>query len=114
MPRAYATDLHWRAVWLYYVQNFPVNDIAALLCISTRSVYRYLERFDQTGEVRVSRYRHGPAKLLGVAEQIVLLRIITSHPGIYLSEMENELFAMFGMHISLSTICRTLKVYGMY
>lgn len=75
-------------------------------------MYRYLQKFDLTGDVKPTNYRHGPLKMLGELEQIVLLRIITSNPGIYLSEVESKLYDKFGVHVSLSTICRTLQFMG--
>lgn len=112
MPRSYTSDLRWRAVWLYHVHHLSASEVAKHLCLSKRSVYRYLQKFDQTGDVKATTYRHGPLRLLGDLEQIVLLRIITSNPGIYLSEVESKLFDRFGVHVSLSTICRTLKYMG--
>ena len=82
------------------------------LSISKNSVYRYIDIFERTGDVKPRSYRHGPLKLLGELEQVILLRIITSNPGIYLSEVESQLYAKFGVHIDLSTICRTLKYMG--
>ena len=112
MPYPYTTDLRWRVIWLYYVQNYSVSNISELLCVSIRSIYRYIERFNQTGEIKAVTYHHCPKKLLGELKQVILLRLITSTPGIYLSEIESKLFSMFGMHVSLSTICRTLKFMG--
>ena len=89
-----------------------MKEIAEYLCISKRSVYRYLNRFERNGDIKPNIYQHGPSKLLGELEQVILLRIITSNPGIYLSEVESKLFEKFGVHISLSTICRTLKYIG--
>ena len=99
-------------MWLYNTQHLSVSDIAASLCISARSVYRYLERFEMTGDVRATKQRHGPVKLLGVIEQMILLRFISSHPGIYLSEVKTKFLTMFGVCVSLSTICQTLKYMG--
>ena len=51
-------------------------------------------RFNQTAEIKAVTYRHGPKKLLGELEQVILLRLIISTPGIYLSEIESKLFSM--------------------
>ena len=42
MPRAYATDLRWRAVWLHVVYNMEVTEISQLLSVSPSSVYGYI------------------------------------------------------------------------
>jgi transposase len=74
--------------------------------MSKPSVYRYIRSFEQTGDVKPRSY---PPKLIGQLEQVILLRIISSNPGIYLSEIQSMLIAKFGVHIHKSTICRTLK-----
>ena len=112
MPRAYATDLRWRAVWLHVVYNMEVTEISQLLSVSPSSVYRYIELFERTGDVKPMSHRHGPPKLLGDMEQLILLRLILNYPGIYLSELQAKLFIKFGITVHVSTICRTLKFMG--
>ena len=112
MPRAFSTDLRWRVVWLHLAHNVDVADISQCLSLSQSSVYRYIELFEQTGDVKPRSYRHGPPKLLGDMEQLVLLRLILNHPGIYLSEIKAKLLSTFGVTVDLSTICRTLKFMG--
>ena len=109
MPRSYATDLRWRAVWMHLVHDLDVTQISHLLGLSPSSVYRYLTLFRQTGDVKPKSYRHGPPMLLGDMEQLFLLRVILSCPGIYLGEI---LFAKFGVSVDVTTICRTLKYMG--
>ena len=50
--------------------------------------------------------------LFGEYEQLTLLRLILENPGIYLHEIQQQLFHMFGVDVSVSTICRTLKFMG--
>ena len=57
-------------------------------------------------------FRHGPPKLLGDMEQLVLLRLVLNNPGIYLSEIQASLISRFGVTVDVSTICRTLKFMG--
>jgi transposase len=112
MPRAFSTDLRWRAVWLYLAHDLDVAEISQCLSVSQSSVYRYIELFQQTGDVKPRSYRHGPPKLLGDLEQLVLLRLILNNPGIYLGEIQATLVSKFGVTIDVSTICRTLKFMG--
>ena len=56
--------------------------------------------------------RNGPSKLIGELEQVVLLRLILENPGIYLLELQNELLKIFGVSISVATICIKLKYMG--
>ena len=112
MPKAYSTDLRWRAVWLYLTSTGSSKDISQLLCISEKTVRRYIASFLITGDIKPKSHRHGPPKLLGEFEQLVLLRIITNNPGIYLREIQLEWLRRFGITVSVPTLCRTLKWMG--
>ena len=112
MPKAYAVDLRWCVVWLYLAQNRSSSDISTLLLLSERSVRRYISLFYRTGDVEPTSQRHGPQKLLGDFGQLTLLHIILSNPGIYLSEIKDQLTRLVGVEVSVSTICRTLKFMG--
>ena len=76
MPRAFSTDLRSRAVWLYLEHDLDVAEISQCLSVSQSSVYRYVELFQQTDDVKPRNYRRGPPKLLRDLEQLVLLRPI--------------------------------------
>ena len=112
MPKAYAVDLRRRVVWLSLAHNRSSSEISNLLLLSEHSVRRYISLFHQTGNVEFKSQRHGPEKLLGDFGQLTLLHIILSNPGIYLSEIKEELIRLVGVDISVSTICRTLKFMG--
>ena len=99
MPKAYSTDLRWRAVWLYLTSTGSSRDISQLLCISEKTVRRYIASFLITGDIKPKSHRHGPPKLLGEFEQLVLLRIV-------------EWLRRFGITVSVPTLCRTLKWMG--
>ena len=112
MPKPYSNDLRWRAVWLSTVHSLTPRKIASQLCLSQRSVYRYIDLFELTGDVKPKSYRHGPKKLLGDLEQLFLLRVILNNPGVYLYEIQQKILARFGAVVNFSTICRTLKYMG--
>ena len=65
-------------------------------------------RVQQTGDVTLRTQRHGPEKLLGEFEQIVLLQLISDNVGIYLHELQ-KFYRRFGVCVSVPTKCRTLK-----
>ncbi len=107
MPNPYSIDLCWRIVWLYTAKQLSAAEISQLVCVSERSVRRYITQFQQTGDVQPVPHRHGPPKLLGDFEQVVLLRLVLESPGIYLHEVEAKLLAMFGVSVSVATMFRT-------
>ena len=49
--------------------------------------------------------------MLGELEQIILLRIILSNPGIYLNEVQSKLFDKFGFTISCSNYVELLNIW---
>ena len=114
MPRAYTTDLRWRVVWLHIAYSMEVAEIAQQLLVSQSSVYRYIELFERTGDVKPKTYRHGPPKLLGDMEQLILLRLILNYPGIYLNELQTKLFIKFGVTVHISTIMQNTEIHGLY
>lgn len=112
MPLPYSTDLRWRVVWLSLVHCTSPHDISKLLNISSRTVARYVQLFNSTGDVVPRARSNGPPRLLGQYEQLIILRLIIEVPGIYLSEIQEELYNKFGVEVSAPTICRTLKFMG--
>ena len=86
----------------------PAN-IAQIMNVSERTVWRYISLFKQTGDIQPIPRRNGPRMLMGDFEQITLLRVI---PGIYLQEIQDGLLHIFGVPVSVPTIYRTLKYMG--
>ena len=82
------------------------------MCISEKSVRRYLKLFYTTGDVKPKTHKHGPPALLGDFEQLTLLRLILDNTGIYLHELQHMFYEIFGVTVSLSTICKTLQLMG--
>ena len=112
MPNPYSLDLRWRTIWLSIAHHLSTGEISQLLSISQKTVKRYLDQFELTGDVEPAAHRHGPQKLLGDFEQLTLLRLILESPGIYLYEAQARFLRMFGVTVSCSTICKTLKFMG--
>ena len=112
MPTNYSKDLRWRAVWLHLVRKMSCAEIADILFISTRSVSRYVEIYQSTGDVDPTEQRHGPVQLLSDFEQTVVMQLIIARPGIFLAELQQQLNDQTGKWVDLSTICRTVHRLG--
>lgn len=112
MPKAFSTDLRWRIVWTYLTTHSTLSGLASTFCLSERTVRRYVDLFYRTGDVLPKESVHGPKKLLGDYEQVILLQMILTRPGIYLLELQAELLKRFGVPVSVPTICRTLRFMG--
>ena len=91
MPTPYSVDLRWRAVWLNLTHGFSSQEVGEILCLSKRTVRRYLTLFHQTGDVQPATRRNGARRLLGDLEQLRLLQLVLRNPGIYLHEIQHQL-----------------------
>ena len=47
MPRPYSEDLRWRAIWMKEMLGFQVDEVAAALWMSPRTIERYVLLEDQ-------------------------------------------------------------------
>ena len=73
MPKAYSEDLRWRAVWLAIVRGMSCEEIADVLFMCERSVYRYLNLFETTGSVSPVVRTSGPMKVLDEFGQFTIM-----------------------------------------
>ena len=112
MANPYSVELRWRIVWIYLTLNYSVSEIAALFCVSERTVWRYIALFRQTGDIEPLQREYGPNRILGDLEQLTLLHLILDNHGIYLYEIQTKLESLFGARVSAATICRTLQSMG--
>ena len=88
-------------------------DVSANLFVSPSSVYRYTERFLATGDVRPFIKKNGPAKDLCEYEELLLVNLALARPGIYLREMQEQLYSSTMHWVDVSTICRALHRNGL-
>ena len=70
MPTSYSEDLCWRIVWLHVFLRMEASEVAELLHVCSRTVYRYAERFYLTGEVRMSMKRDGPYPVMSESHKL--------------------------------------------
>ena len=96
-------------MWLSMAHKMIPSTISRQMYSSVR---RYLRLFQLTGDVKPKSQRRSPQPLLGEFGQLILLRLIAENTGIYLHELQDKLRALFGVTISVPTICRTLRRMG--
>ena len=44
MPRLYSNDLRWRAIWMVELLGYSVDEVAATLFMSPRTIERYISK----------------------------------------------------------------------
>ena len=108
--RAYSEDIRWRMVWQREIQELPLAKVAENLSVDTSTVHRIVKKFRTTGTVMKKPYATSslPVKMTRPV-QLTVLRLVLDKPGIYLREIQQELVWMFGLSISLSSLCNFLK-----
>lgn len=112
MPQPYSEDLRWSAVWLACVRGMSCSEIANTLFMCEKSVHRYLSLFYTTRCVAAKKPNGGPSRKLNDFEQFIILQSLIYWPTAYLHEVREDLFKATGIHVSPSTICRTIKEHG--
>ena len=83
-----------------------------ILFMSERSVRRYVELYQHTGDVEPSKQKHGPDKVLNEIEMLIVIELLSNQPSIYLDEVQEELYNRIGTRVHNSTICRTMQHLG--
>lgn len=112
MPKSYSTDLRWRVVWLLVFLKMSTQEVSRLLLVSTRTVQRYCQKFMATGDLEPQQHRNGPQRILTDFEELTLVNLVLTRPGIYLYELQRELLMTTGTEVDCWTICRLFKRLG--
>ena len=76
MPKHYSVDLRWRAVWLVLLRKMTYAEVGNILFMSERSVRRYVDQYQSTGDVEPTKHKHGPAKMLNEVEMIIVIELL--------------------------------------
>ena len=100
-------------VWQKEGMGLSYQQIAMNLCVDQYTVYRTLQRFRRTGLVMKKPYPKGRAKRkITEPAQLLILTLVTTKPGIYLHEIQNELINTLLLSVSISAICKFLHKSG--
>ena len=51
MPRPYSNDLQWHAIWMVELLGYSVDEVAATLFMSPRTIEHYISKCLNTGDV---------------------------------------------------------------
>ena len=74
-------------------------------------MHRIVKKFEETGSVskKHSVANQHQLQKLTKAVQLTVLHLILQRPSIYLWELQQELYSMFGLEISVASLCNFLK-----
>ena len=111
--KAYSNDLRWRMVWQREVLEYSYKDISMNLNVDLSTVWRVVKFFRETGCVDKKGYPHERAfRKLTAPHELTIIHLVLSRPGIYLREIQVELWEAMGAEIGPSDICRFLHKVG--
>lgn len=110
MPR-HSQDLKARIPILFYKQCLTIKDICKILGVQKTLVYSSLIYFRTYG-IATNPHVHrktGRRRLLNSADIKFVASLIARRHTIYLDEIQNELRQHREIHISIPTLCRSLR-----
>ena len=111
--KAYHSDVRWRIVYQRIGMGFTFDKIAKNLNVATSTVHRTFTFFLQSGDVEpLPRNRSNSLRKMDPCSELYVLGLVHANPTLYLGEICHDLKNAAGIDASPSTICRTLKQYG--
>ena len=113
MPKAISDDLRWRIIWRHYFNQEEAEQVAKYFYVSVKTVKRLTILYNHTGNVAPTTQKHGPKRVLTEAEELTVLNCLLGNPGVYLEEVQQNLFDKCGTWVSKSTLCRGAKRMGL-
>ena len=105
---AYSNDLRWRIVYQRIAVNLPLVKIAQNLNVAVSTVHHIYRLFEESGTVDpLSPRKRLECRRLDLRSELYVVGVM------YLGELCVEIMHVFGIEISPSTVCRTLRRYGL-
>ena len=94
--------------------NLPLVKIAQNLNVAVSKVHRIYQLFEGSGTVDpLSPRKRLDCRRLDLRSELYVVRVILENPSMYLGELCVKIMHVFGTEISPSTVCRTLRRYGL-
>lgn len=111
--KAYDEDLRWRMVYQVQGLKKSYREVGECLNVDPSTVYRINALFESTGEVSKKKYpkNKGTMKLTDI-DKLICLELAIDYPGIYLTEIRQQLIDHTGTDVNESTICRFMNASG--
>ena len=110
---AYSSDLRWRIIWQRLPLSLPAKEVSSNVSVDLATVHRIVCKFESLGNVEKKRYdsRRSYTKLTEQAK-LFILHLVIERPGIFLSEIKDEIYFKLGVTITKSALCVFLHREG--
>lgn len=100
-------------VWQREVLKYKYEVIAANLNVDKSTVWRIVKIFNETGQVDKKVYpKENCYRILTSPLEFMILHIVLRCPGVYLREIQTEVWEETGATVSTTSICRFLQRVG--
>ena len=110
MPRPYSEDLRWRAIWMKEFLRYSVDEVAAALYMSPKTIRRYVSKCLNSGEVKAETFgRPLNSFQMHLHVEFVIMEAVLDHPEKTLSEIAQSIYEQTGSEHALSSILLYLK-----
>ena len=98
-------------VWQREALGLSLQTVASNLGVDSSTVSRVVSLFKSTGSVQKRLYPKDarPNKKLTKTVQLTILHAALQRPGIYLRELQTEVFILTGVDVSVSSLCTFLN-----
>ena len=67
------------------------DEVAQIMHMSVRTVYRYAELFGATDDIQKSIQRNGPLQTLSEHKELFIVNLVLTRPGMCLREIQTQL-----------------------
>ena len=110
MPRPYSEDLRWRAIWMKEILGYQVDEVAAALRMSPRTIERYVSKVLNFGEVKANVIgRPTNSVAMHPHVEFLIMEAVLEHPEKTLSEIARDVYTETGSDFALASIFYYLK-----
>lgn len=110
MPRPYSEDLRWRAIRMKECLWYSVDEVAAALNMSPKTILRYVTKCLNSCEVKAETLgRPWNSFPLHPHMEFVIMEAVLDHPEKTLSEIAQNIYEQTGLERALSGILLYLK-----
>jgi transposase len=111
--KAYSLDLRQRVVAAYEKGKSSIAAVAAQFNVGQTFVKKMLRQKREQGSVAPLAHGGGRQPSLSEKDQRLLRRKVKEQPGISLAALQGHLAAKAGVTVSLPTIQRSLRAFGL-
>jgi transposase len=111
--RAYSQDLRERVLQAYDAGDGGYVTLSRRFRVAESTVYRWVRECRREGKRAPKVYRHGFVSVLDEDDGAVLRQLVEEQPDATLAEYATRFEARTGWAVSLPSVCRALKRWGL-